>query len=290
MSPCSTADRPLTAGSDPMSIAIAVTARAAGVAALAGAGIVATIVGLGIPIAPTGPGAWIDAPAAGLVIAPGHRTVLAHASAMPGAPDADLLVDGHKVATAVGTKSSDGTLALFDFDWTAPAGKHEISIRTSTGIDSSVRTVFVTTGLIQAPTAAPTPTSSPSVSASPSAPPVTAAPSPPPRPAPPPPPAPTPPQVGVPTAAAHVSWCGGVTTVSATATNATSVTIAVSPGGPTRTAANASGTWTIQVHSGDLPAGDFDTRDSYTLTATATGPGGTVQSSGGTLTMDDCKP
>ena len=51
-----------------------------------------------------------------------------------------------------------------------------------------------------------------------------------------------------------VSWCGGSATISVTATNATAVSIQVSPGGPKLTATRSGTTWSVQVTMSEPPA------------------------------------
>jgi flagellar hook-length control protein FliK len=309
-----------------MSLAFAMTAKLAVVGGLVAVGVGAAAIAPTVPVASAAPGVWIDAPAVDTLLPIGQVTVEAHSTGTSNA-SAELAVDGQFVRNA-STTAQTGTLTLVTFDWTATAGSHQLVVSVGS-VSSAPRTVLVfavaeptTTAPVitpkppkpptpsksssSQPTTTPSATSSNATSSNatsststPTSPHTTptsqAATSSSPRTSPPtspsrsstPPQAPT---VSTPKASNHLSWCDGSATITVTTTGATAVSIQVSPGGPKLTATGSGGSWSVLVNTAELPQGDFDQRGEYSLIATATGPGGTVTSATGTLTMDNCKP
>jgi hypothetical protein len=294
-----------------MTPALALAAKLAVLGGLVAVGASAAAIAPTVPVASAAPGVWLDAPATASVLPIGTVTVLAHSTGTSSTDSAELEVDGHFVRNASSTAQT-GTLTLLSFDWTAKVGTHHLVVSVA-GLASAPRTVIVlavSEGTSSSPVITPTSSTHPSPSSSRTAP---APSSPTPtsttstshsRPPPStshhttPPASPThsttapplKPTVGTPTASNSVSWCDGSATITVTATGASAVSIQVSPGGPKLTATRSGNTWTAHVDTSELPPADFDHVFEYSLVATATGPGGTVHSSAGALTMTNCKP
>ena len=259
---------------------------------------------------------WIDGPLAGTQVAPGAVVVSAHATAETPIDDLVLEVDGEQVAEA-GDVERNGKLVFATFDWDATAGEHTLVVLRDGDHDarSAERLVYVGVPGVPAPSASPTPSASATPSASPSAsetPTESASPTesvsptettatpepsdPTTRPTRKPPTTPTskptptaePPtldRAGMSSVSGELkvyqfAGCPYVVTVTALTTNATRVRAIVSGTGASFNLADqGGGAWSGTITSGY----DASQVGSHTVTLEATGPGGKVSRSAGTL-------
>lgn len=293
-----------------------VIAAASGVAATVGvAGLALGMAGAGD--AGAGGAVWIDGPLAGARVVPGEVTVSAHASAATRIDDLVLEVDGEQIAEAADVERN-GRLVFATFAWEAPAGQHTLVVVRDGDEDvrSAERLVYVdvpgepapSPSASPTPSASPSATSSPSASETPTATVSTASASPsasattpePSAPATRPTRKPSPTRTPTPSAPKptldragmssvsgdlkvyQVTGCPYVVTVTALTTNATRVRAIVSGTGRSFALADAGGgAWSGSITSG-YDAGQVG---DHTVTLEATGPGGTVSRSAGTLSI-----
>jgi len=269
------------------------------------------------------PSVWIDGPLAGTQVVPGEVVVSAHATAETRIDDLVLEVDGEQVAEA-GDVERNGKLLFATFDWDAAAGEHTLVVLRDGDRDvrSAERLVYVGAPGVPAPSAtgsaspshSPSATPTPSASATPSesvsptesTTETTTTPEPsdpttrPTRnPAPTRTPTPTP-SADPPTLARagmssvsgdlkvyQFAGCPYTVTVTALTTNATKVRAIVSGTGQSYAlVSQGGGAWSGTITSG-FDAGQVGT---HTVTLEATGPGGRVSRSAGTLEIGPACP
>lgn len=101
---------------------------------------------------------WIDAPTGEAPFGPGDVTVAAHATATSDIASLDLFVDGDKVASDASLVRNE-RLAFAEFSWDAPVGTHELVVKQPGGsVKSDVLVVQVVEGAPKAPKPSPTTT------------------------------------------------------------------------------------------------------------------------------------
>lgn len=283
-----------------------ISAAASGLAAAVGVGVIA--VGLNLSAAAGEPDVWIDGPLAEARLEPGPITVSAHATADDEIEALVLSVDGKDVATATDLKRT-GKLVYATFEWDAAAGQHVLVVTQEGGAAtrSAQRLVYVGTPVDPGPVEpTPTPSEKPSEKPSPSetpsetpsatvTPSESATPKPEPRPEPKPTrsseptPTPDPPVIDAtgisydnPYGSALVYRCtvpSYTATITARVRGATKVE-AVIDGFGVRAMSNSSSSWSVTIPSSPtLPS------SSAAVQIRATGPGGQVSRSAGTLSI-----